>query len=99
MISENAPVNTLNIIQSVTCLTADTCPTADADVASSILARPHTFEGINHEIISTSILLPSADLRRVVVSYKGKYVHEILVNCLVKLARKKACLGELTIQT
>ena len=54
---------------------------------------------INHEIISTAILLPSADSRRVVVSYKRKYVHEVLVNCLVKPAQKKVRLGELTVPT
>ena len=36
------------------------------------------FLEIDHEIISTAILLPSADSRRVVVSYKGKYVHKLL---------------------
>ena len=30
-------------------------------VASSIRARSHTFEAIDHEIISTVILLPSAE--------------------------------------
>ena len=35
-------------------------------------------------------LLPSSDSRRVVVSYKRKYVHEVLVNHLVKLAQKKS---------
>ena len=44
-------------------------------------------------------LLPSADSRRVVVSYKGKYVHEGLVNLLVKLAQAKVWLGELTVPT
>ena len=34
---------------------------------------------------------PFADSRRVVVSYKQKYVHEVLVNCLVKLALGKQC--------
>ena len=47
----------------------------------------------------TVILFPSADLRRVVVSYKRKYVHESLVNCLVKLAQEKVWIGELTIPT
>ena len=42
-----------------------------------------------HEIISTAILLPSADSRRVVVSYKRKHVQEVLVNRLVKLPMKK----------
>ena len=45
---------------------------------------------IDHEIISAVILLPSADSRRVVVSYKRMYVHEVLVNCLVKLAQEKS---------
>ena len=31
---------------------------------------------------------------RVVVSYKGKYVYEVLIN---GLTRKKVCLGELTV--
>ena len=39
----------------------DACLTADPGVASSILARSHTFVEIDHEIISTVILLPSAD--------------------------------------
>ena len=28
---------------------------------------------------------------------KGKYVHEVLVNCLFKLAQEKVWLGELTV--
>ena len=50
------------IAQSVTCLATDVCLTADPGVASSIPARYHTFVEIDHEIISTVILLPSADL-------------------------------------
>ena len=46
----------------VTCLATDACLTADPGVASSIPARSHTFVEIDHEIISTVILLPSADL-------------------------------------
>ena len=41
-------------------------------------------------IISRAIILPSTDSRRIVVSYKQKYVHEVLVNCLVKLAQEKS---------
>ena len=67
------------VVQSVICLTADMCLTADPGVASWIPARSHTFVGIYHEIISMAILLPSADSRRVVVSYKRKYVQEKLV--------------------
>ena len=61
---------------SVTCLTADT-------------EGSHTFAEIDHEIISTAVLLPSADRRKVVVSYKRKCVHEVLVYCLAKLAQEK----------
>ena len=43
------------------CLATDACLTADPGVASSIPARSHTFVEIDHEIISTVILLPSAD--------------------------------------
>ena len=65
--------------------------TADPGFASSIPAQSHTFEKIDHEIISTAILLPFPASRRVVVSYKQKYVHEVLVNCLVKLVQEKKC--------
>ena len=54
-----------------------------------IPAPCHTFVEIDHQIFSTTILLPSSDLRRVVVSYKRKYVHKVLVNRLVKLAQEK----------
>ena len=47
---------------------------------------------IDHELISTAILRPSTDSRslRVVVSYKRKYVHGVLVNCQVKIAQEKS---------
>ena len=41
--------------------------------------------------------LPLNHSRRILVSYKRKYVHEVLVNCLFKLAHEKVWLGELTI--
>ena len=76
----------------------DACLTADPGVASSIPARSHTFVEIDHEIISTVILLlPLIYSRRVVVSYKRKYVHELLVNRLFKPAQEKVWLGELTV--
>ena len=53
--------NTRGIAQSVTCLTTDASLTADPGVASSIQARSHTFVEIDHKIISTVILLPSAE--------------------------------------
>ena len=69
------------------CQTTDTCLTADPGVANSIPAQSYTFMENDHEIISMAILLPSAVSRKVVVSYKRKYVHKVLlVNCLVKLA-------------
>ena len=56
----------------------------------------HTFVEIDHEIISTVILLlPLIYLRRVVVSYKLKYVHKLLVNRLLKPAQEKVWLSEL----
>ena len=86
------------VAQSVTCLATDACLTADPGVASSIPARYHTFVEIDHEIISTVILLlPLIYWRRVVVSYKRKYVHKLLVNRLLKPAQEKVWLSELTV--
>ena len=50
------------------CLAAETCLTAEPGVASLISAQSHTLVKIDHEVISTVILLPSSDSRRVVVS-------------------------------
>ena len=73
------------------CLITDACLSADLGDASLIPARSHSFMEIDHEIISTVILFPYViHLRRVVVSYKRKYVHEVLVNCLFKLAQEKS---------
>ena len=47
------------VAQSVMCLATDASLTADPGVASSIPARSHTSVEIDHEIISTVILLPS----------------------------------------
>ena len=44
---------------------------------------------IDHDIISMAILLPPAESKRVFVSYNRKYVHEVLVNWLVKLAQER----------
>ena len=77
-------------MQSVTCLGTGVCLTADPGVTSSIPARSYTFVEKDHEIISTVILLlPLIHSRRVVVSYKRKYVNELLVNWLFKLAQEK----------
>ena len=53
------------VAQSIRCLTSDAHLTVDPGVASLIPARSHTFVEIDHEIISTFFLLPSAD------SFKG----------------------------
>ena len=49
------------VAHSVVCIATDACLTADPGVASLISARSHTFVEIDHEIISTVILLPSAE--------------------------------------
>ena len=77
-------------------LTTDTCLTADPGVASLIPAQCHTFD---HEIVSTAILLPSTDSRRVVVSYKRESLYEVLVNRLEKLTQEKNAVSELTLPT
>ena len=46
--------------QLITCLATDASLTSDPEVASSILARSHTFVEIDHEIIST-VILPSTE--------------------------------------
>ena len=85
------------VAQSVTCLATDACLTADPGVASSISVRSHTFVEIGHEMIFTVILLLPLIHSRRVVSYKRKYVHELLVNRLFKPAQEKVWLGELTV--
>ena len=82
-------------MQSVMFLTAETCLTVDPGVASSIPAQSHTFVEIDHEIISTVILLFPL-IQEGYISYKRKYVHEVLFNRFVKLAQEKVWLGELT---
>ena len=62
-------------VLSIKCLTADMCLTAAPGVASSIMAWSHTFVEFDHEIISM---------------VERKYVHEVLVNCLDKLAQVKS---------
>ena len=80
------------VAQSVTCLATDACLTADPGVASSIPARYHTFVEIDHEINSTVILLPSADLFK-----KGFCQLQAKVNRLLKPAQEKVWLSELTV--
>ena len=49
------------VAQLVTCLATDACLTAGPGVMSSILVQSHTFVEVDHKMISTVILLPSAD--------------------------------------
>ena len=86
------------VAQSVTCLATDGSLTADPGVASSIPAQSHTFVEIEHEIISTVILLPSAEsFKKGCCQLQAKVCARVLVNCLSKLAQEKVCLGELAI--
>ena len=86
------------IVQWVTCLATDASLTADPGVPSLIPAWSHTFIEIDREIISTVILLPAAEsFKKDFVSYKLKYMHEVLVNCVFKLAQEKVWLGELNV--
>ena len=50
-----------HVAQSVTCLATDASLTANPGVTSLIPAQSHTFMEIDHGIISTVILLPSAE--------------------------------------
>ena len=80
---------TLIFSPSQVCNTGPGC--ADPGVVSSIPAQSHTLVEIDYEIISTVILpLPLNHSRRIVVSYKRKYVQEVLFNCLFKLAQEKS---------
>ena len=77
--------------QPVTCLVTDAKLTADPGVASSILAQSHTFVEIDHEIISTVILLPSAEsFMKGCCQLQAKVCARLLVNCLFKLAQEKS---------
>ena len=52
------------------CLTADTCLTVDQGITCLIPAQSHTLVEIDHGITYMAILLPSAESRRTVESYK-----------------------------
>ena len=49
------------VAQSVPCMATDASLSADPGIVSSIPARSNTFVEIDHETISTVILLPSAE--------------------------------------
>ena len=79
------------------CLATDACLTADPVVGSLIPAQSHTFLEIDHEIFSMVIPLPAAESFKKGFSYRQKYVHELMVNSLFKLAQEKVWLGKLTV--
>ena len=58
--------------------------TQKPEVLGSILVRPHIF------------ISSSADSRRAVVSYRRKYMHEVLVNCLGDLSLSRKSVFRLT---
>ena len=79
------------VAQSVTCLATDAMLTADPGVASLIPAWSHTFVEIDHEIISTVILLPSPEsFMKGCCQLQAKVCARLLVNCLFKLAQEKS---------
>ena len=79
------------VAQSVTCLVSDAMLTADPGVVRSIPARSHTFVENDHEIISTVILLPSAEsFMKGCCQLQAKVYARLLVNCLFKLAQEKS---------
>ena len=75
---------------SVTCLVTDVKLTAVPGVVSSIPAWSHTFVEIDHEIISTVILLPSPEsFVKGCCQLQAKVCARLLVNCLFKRAQEK----------
>ena len=63
-----------HIAQSVTCLATDASLPSDPGVASSLSAQSHTFVEIMKKFLHSFSYLPLNHSRRIVVSYKRKYV-------------------------
>ena len=79
-------------------VTSDAKLTADPGVASSIPVRSHTFVEIDHEIISTVILLPSAEsFMKGCCQLQAKVCARYWLTACSSLPRKKVWLGELTV--
>ena len=76
------------------CLATDASLTADPEVPSSISAWSHTYVEIDHEIISTVILLPAAES---VKKGCGQLQATVWLTACSSLSRKKLWLGELAI--
>ena len=80
-------------------LATDASLTADPGVASSIPARSHTFMEIDHEIISTVILLPSAEsFKKGCCQLQAKSMcTKYWLTACSSLPMEKVWLGELTV--
>ena len=77
-------------MQLVTCLATDASLTADQWGHRFDTVCSNAFVEIDHEIVSSVLLLRLAKLsRRVVASYKRKYMHEVLANRLFNRAKEK----------
>ena len=72
------------------CLATDACLTVDPGVASSIRARSPYFVNFKYFRRSFSSLSLNRS-RRIVVSYKQKYVHKVYVKLLVQACPGKKC--------
>ena len=81
-------LNHASVSQSVTCMATDGSLTSDPGVANSIPAWSHTSVEIGHEIISTVILLPSAESFNVISENMCRKYW--LIACS-SLHRKKCC--------
>ena len=78
------------VAQLVMCLATDASLVADPGVTSLIPAWSHTFVEIDHEIISTVILLPSAEsFKKGFVSYKRNMCMKYWLTACSNLPRKK----------
>ena len=73
--------------QSVTCLATDASLTAE-----SRQLDPGPVPYFRGDWLRSLSSLPLNHSRRIVVSYKRKYVHELLVNCLLTHAQEKSVL-------
>ena len=72
------------------CLATDASLTADTGDASLIPARSHTFMEIDHEMISTVILVPSVEsFKKGCCQLQVKVCARSTGNCLFKLAQEK----------
>ena len=58
--------------------------------------QSHTFVEIDHDLMYMVFHSLPLNQEGIVVGFKGKYVHKILVNCLLKPVQAKVWLDELT---